>query len=113
MRAATANTAVVYVGPAGVTVASGYPLPAGEEVTIEIVDVSKVYVVANPAGNSQQTVTLAGTVAGDTFTLSLDGVATDLDCHRRSGGRREDCFGRRGCAGNVDVSGDPGGPIHG
>ena len=76
MRAATANTAVVDVGPAGVTVESGFPLPAGEEVEVQIAEVSKVYVTANPAGNSQQHVVLAGTVAGESFTLSLKGVPT-------------------------------------
>ena len=76
VRAATANTVVIYVGPQGVSVSTGYPLPAGEEVAIPIEDPSKVNVVATPAANSQQTVTLAGQIAGDTFTLTLNGATT-------------------------------------
>ena len=60
VRAATANTIVIYVGKENVTAADGYPLPAGEEVNIPIEDPSKVYVVAAPASNCQQTVTSAG-----------------------------------------------------
>ena len=59
VRAATANTAVVYVGPAGVTVESGYPLPAGEEVEVQIADVSKVYVTAE-SGRQLATACRAG-----------------------------------------------------
>ena len=76
VRAATANTVVIYVGPQGVSVSTGYPLPAGEELAIPIEDPSKINVVATPAANSQQTVTLAGQIAGDTFTLTLNGATT-------------------------------------
>ena len=76
VRAAAGNTAVVYVGPEGVTVQSGYPLPAGEELEVQVSDVSKVHIIANPAGNTQQTVTLAGTVPGESFTLAVEGEAT-------------------------------------
>ena len=110
VRAATGNTAVVYVGPAGVTVDSGYPLPAGEEVEVEIADVSKVYVTASPAGNSQQHVVLAGTVAGESFTLSLNGVpTTPISTGAAAADVKTALEGVVG-AGNVDVSGDPGGP---
>ena len=110
VRAATGNTAVVYVGPAGVTVDSGYPLPAGEEVEVEIADVSKVYVTASPAGNSQQHVVLAGTVAGESFTLSLNGVPTaPISTGAAAADVKTALEGVVG-AGNVDVSGDPGGP---
>ena len=51
VRAATANTLVVYVGPSSVTTDTGYPLPAGEELCIPIEDPSKVYVVATPGSN--------------------------------------------------------------
>ena len=58
VRAATANTVVIYVGAQHVSVNDGYPLPAGEELDIPIEDPSKVYVVATPASNCQQTVAL-------------------------------------------------------
>jgi hypothetical protein len=110
VRAATANTTVVYVGPTGVTVESGYPLPAGEEVEVQIADVSKVYVTADPAGNSQQVVTLAGTVVGETFTLSLNGHATaPIATNAPAADVKTALEGLVG-AGNVDISGDPGGP---
>jgi hypothetical protein len=110
VRAATGNTAVVYVGPAGVTVDSGYPLPAGKEVEVEIADVSKVYVTASPAGNSQQHVVLAGTIAGESFTLSLNDVPTaPISTGAAAADVKTAVEGVVG-AGNVDVSGDPGGP---
>ena len=110
VRAATANTTVVYVGPMGVTVESGYPLPAGEEVEVQIADVSKVYVTADPAGNSQQVVTLAGTVVGETFTLSLNGRATaPIATNAPAADVKTALEGLVG-AGNVNVSGDAGGP---
>ena len=110
VRAATGNTAVVYVGPAGVTVDSGYPLPAGKEVEVEIADVSKVYVTASPAGNSQQHVVLAGTVAGESFTFSLNGAPTaPISTGAAAADVKTALEGVVG-AGNVDVSGDPGGP---
>lgn len=76
VRAATANTIVIYVGPKGVSVSTGYPLPAGEELCIPIQNPSKINVVATPAANSQQTATLAGHINGDTFTLTLNGATT-------------------------------------
>ncbi len=76
VRAATANTLVIYVGPAGVTTSTGYPLPAGEELSIPIEDPSKVCVAATPAANQQQTITLAGDIPGDTFTLTFRGETT-------------------------------------
>ncbi len=76
VRAATANSLVIYVGPRSVTVSNGYPLPAGEEIVIPVDDASKVYVVATPAADSQQTVGLSGTVAGETFTLTFRGQTT-------------------------------------
>ena len=76
VRAATANTIVIYVGKENVTAADGYPLPAGEEVNIPIEDPSEVYVVAAPASNCQQTVILSGQIVGDTFTLTFDGETT-------------------------------------
>jgi hypothetical protein len=78
VRAATANTAVLYVGPVGVTTASGYPLPAGEELEVQIEDPSKIYVVAGTdAGNEVQTITLhADYAVGDKYRLTYDGQTT-------------------------------------
>ena len=50
VRAATGNTAVVYVGPAGVTVDSGYPLPAGKEVEVENLVPDQVVLLTPRAG---------------------------------------------------------------
>lgn len=44
-----ATTGPVYVGPAGVTVASGYVLNAGDELELKVYDLSTVYVVAASA----------------------------------------------------------------
>ena len=60
VRAATANTIVIYVGRAGVTVDKGYPLPAGEELEVQIEDIEQGSCHCRPAGNSQQIVTIAG-----------------------------------------------------
>ncbi len=76
VRAASANTIVVYVGPQGVNTTTGYPLPAGEELAISIENPSKVYIVASPTDNCEQTVTLAGQTTGDTFTLTFGGETT-------------------------------------
>ena len=112
IRAATANTVVIYVGRAGVTVDGGYPLPAGEELPVQIEDVSKVFVVADPAGNSQQSVTLVGTTAGDTFTLALDGHATAPIASDAAAGAVEDALELLPNigTGNVGVTGNAGGP---
>lgn len=111
VRAATANTIAIYVGPAGVTTASGYPLPASEELEVKIEDPSRIHVVAAPAGNSQQVVTISGDAAGDTFTLTGDGGTTDpIDANAAAAATvetaLEDVYG----AGNVSVAGDAGGP---
>lgn len=37
------NTAKVYIGPSGTTVANGYVLDPGESITIPIDEISKVY----------------------------------------------------------------------
>ena len=76
VRAATANTEVVYVGSHGVAADNGYPLPAGEEVEIPIDDPSQVYVISPSAPNSSQSITLSGTSTAATFTLSFDGETT-------------------------------------
>ena len=76
VRAATDNNLVIYIGPQGVTVSTGYPLPAGEELCIPIEDPSKIYVTATPANNAQQTVALTGQSVGNTFTLTFMGQTT-------------------------------------
>jgi hypothetical protein len=112
VRAATANTIIVYVGPQGVSENNGYPLPAGEEITIPVDNPSKVHVVATPAGNSEQTVTISGTGSGDTFTLTFEGETTSaiafdaIATTVKAGLESLVSIG----AGNVDVSGNAGGP---
>ena len=113
VRAATANTIVIYVGPEGVTKDSGYPLPAGEELEVKIENPSKIHVVAEPAGNSQQIVTIAGDIAGETFTLTLEGHTTGPIAVDAAAGTVEDALEvlPNIGAGNVSVSGDAGGPF--
>jgi len=78
VRAATANTVVIYLGPHGVTTDSGYPLPAGEELLIPIEDPSKVYVVATLAADCKVWVNLAGEITGEPFPLTLLGKTANL-----------------------------------
>lgn len=110
VRAATANTITLYVGPAGVTVESGYPLPAGEELEVKIENPSRIHVVAEPAGNSQQIVTLTVEVAGDTFTLALDGEATDPIAVAADAATVQTALEAVVGAGNCTVAGNAGGP---
>jgi hypothetical protein len=112
VRTATANTIIVYVGPQGVSEATGYPLPAGEEVTIPVDNPSKVHVVANPAGNSQQVVTLSGTGPGDTFTLTFEGATTSAVAYDATTATVKAALETLASigAGNVDVTGNAGGP---
>jgi hypothetical protein len=112
VRAAVANTIVIYVGPQGVSDATGYPLPAGEEITIPVDNPSKVHVVATPAGNSQQVVTLSGMGLGDTFTLTFEGATTSAIAYDAAASTVKAAL--EGLAtigtGNVDVTGSAGGP---
>ena len=112
VRAATANTINIYVGPQGVSEETGYCLPAGEEINISVDIPCKVYVVASPAGNSQQVVTLGGLGGGDTFTLTFEGETTDAIASSATAATvKTDLEGLAGIgAGNVDVSGAAGGP---
>jgi len=112
VRAATANTGLVYVGPDGVTVDSGYPLPAGEEVSIPLDYPSKVCVVGAPAGNSAQTVTPANLATSDTFTLAYKGQTTgSLAQNAESSAVQAALEGLSTVGnGNVSVSGGAGGP---
>jgi len=110
VRAATANTIAIYVGPAGVTTDSGYPLPAGEELEVKIENPSKIYVVAEPAGNSQQIVTLVDGPPAVGFTLTLDGETTDVISGAGTAATVETALEAVVGAGNVDVTGADGGP---
>ena len=112
VRAATVNTIDIYVGPQGVSEETGYCLPAGEEINISVDNPCKVYVVASPAGNSQQVVTLGGLGGGDTFTLTFEGETTDAIASSATAATvKTDLEGLAGIgAGNVDVSGAAGGP---
>jgi len=112
VRAATANTIVIYVGRVGVTVAGGYPLPAGEELQLYIEDPSTIYVVATPAANSEQVVTIAGDIVGETFTLTLDGQTTAPLAVEAAAAAVEDALEALSNigVGNVSVSGNAGGP---
>jgi len=42
----------IYVGPRGVTAATGYELPAGSELFLPVNDLSKVYVVSSSGGGA-------------------------------------------------------------
>ncbi len=76
IKAAAGNSDIVYVGNANVSVSAGFELSAGEELFIAIDDPAKVYVVADPSQNQTQTITISGSVAGDTFKLTIDGEMT-------------------------------------
>lgn len=112
VRAATANAVAIYVGPQGVTEETGYPLPAGEEVAIQIENPSKVHVTAVPAGNSQQVVTLSGEIAGDTFALTLNGETTGPLAVSATAGTVQTALQALIAigAGNCTVTGSEGGP---
>jgi hypothetical protein len=112
VRAATTNTIEIYVGPQGVSVETGFCLPAGQEISIPVDNPCKVFVIATPAGNSQQVVTLNGLEAGDTFTLTFEGETTEAIAYDATATTvKADLEGLAGIgAGNVDVSGAAGGP---
>ncbi len=53
LRAAPSNSGIVYVGfVAGVTVDNGFPLLAGESLSLEVADLNQVYVIASVAAQS-------------------------------------------------------------
>lgn len=49
VKADTTNTGIVYVGGPDVTVATGYPLAAGEPVSIDLLDGDEVWAIASAA----------------------------------------------------------------
>ena len=112
VRAATTNTIDIYVGPQGVSEETGFCLPAGEEISISVDNPCKVYVVATPAGNAQQVVTLGGLGGSDTFALTFAGETTDAIASDATAATvKTDLEGLTSIvAGNVNVSGAAGGP---
>jgi len=47
IRAESTNTSTVYVGNENVTISNGFPLSPGDALTLEIADLSKVYVITD------------------------------------------------------------------
>jgi len=45
IQALSTNSEIVYVGPAGVTSATGYPLAAGQAIAYNVANISSVYIV--------------------------------------------------------------------
>jgi hypothetical protein len=112
VRATDGNTIGIYVGPSTVSTSTGYLLYETNEVEVPIEDPSDVYVVATPAGNSSQVVTVAGS-AGDTFTLTFDGqTTTDIayDAAASAVDSALEALSTIG-TGNVTVTGSDGGPF--
>jgi len=63
VKAANANTGIIYVGNSDVTADSadatdGFELGAGESITIEVDDVSKIYVIASTTNQSVYWITV-------------------------------------------------------
>ena len=76
VKALTANTIPIYVGPSSVSLTTGFHLDAGEEVLIEIDDPSKVHLVAQPTQGQGQRIAVSDSIAGDEFKLSFKGETT-------------------------------------
>jgi hypothetical protein len=110
VRALATNNVTVYVGGSGVSAGDGYPLAAGEEVEIPVDDPSKVYVVATPASNSSQSVTLGTTQTGDTFSLTLGADTTAPIAVGATAAAVQAALVAAIGAGNCTVSGSAGGP---
>jgi len=76
VKALAGNTDIIYVGLNKVSILTGFELSAGDEVFLEIDDPSKIYSIANPSQNQEQTIAISGSVANDTFKLTIDGETT-------------------------------------
>ena len=101
-------------GPAGVTVDNGYPL-AGRRRAWRCRSKTRqgsCHCRRRPATRSR-VVTVAGDIAGETFTLTLDGHTTGPIAVDAAAGTVEDALEvlPNIGAGNVSVSGDAGGPF--
>jgi hypothetical protein len=45
LKAAIGNSGVIYVGPAGVTMATGYPLNPGDAISYAVANLSAIYMI--------------------------------------------------------------------
>ena len=112
VRADTANTGTLFVGPnAGVSATNGYQIPAGEEVVIPVDSPAKVWIMGVTTGNSIQVVTVANLNAASFWTLTYGALGTTIPLaetatHETVQAALETVLG----AGNVTVSGNAGGP---
>lgn len=52
IKAASTNTGAVYVGASGVTTSTGFPLAAGQSVTVGAVSPSVCYVIGSASGQA-------------------------------------------------------------
>ena len=112
LKANAGNADIVYVGGASVSIVTGYELSAGDVLLLEIDDPSKVYVVADPSQNQQQTVTYNSGAANETFKLSLGGETTTALAYDAAAATVETAFELLSSvgAGNGTVTGSGGGP---
>ena len=74
-----ATTPSTFSSDRGVTPDNGFPLSKTRRLFIQVDDPTSIYVCADPASNSTQTVTLSGDGDGDTFTLTYGGESTRPD----------------------------------
>ena len=51
ITALPANTGTVYIGPAGVTASTGYPLVAGQSISYQVTNASAIYIVDATSGD--------------------------------------------------------------
>lgn len=52
LKALKANTINVYIGPAGITIGTGYELAPGEAVVLDNSNLNQIYVIASTTGAS-------------------------------------------------------------
>ncbi len=112
IKAAAGNSDIVYVGKIHVTILTGFELSAGDELFIAIDDPAKVYVVADPSQNEQQTVTYNSGAANETFKLSFGGQTTTAIAYDAAAATVETAFELLSTvgAGNGTFTGSAGGP---
>jgi len=79
VHAPISATMTLYVGPSTMSAETGYEVPPGSDVLIEIDDLSKVFVVGDDsdAPDAEQTVVMTGIAPGDVYRLTVDGETTD------------------------------------
>lgn len=112
LKAAAGNSDIIYVGGSGVTIITGYELSAGNELILFIDDPAKVYVIANPSQNEQQTITYNSGAANEEFKLSYGGQTTAALAYDDTGATIETAFEGLSSvgAGNGTITGGAGGP---